>query len=81
MKILGVILVLGCFWVPSAKADVEVVRKESMHFMDGYDARIAALENYTVTYREPREQAKRHPRSAKGADGLAVKLVPAKKKS
>jgi hypothetical protein len=73
MKYVVVALILGSFCGSAFASD--------MSFLKNYDAKIKALNSYSVTYLEAGQKPAGKVDSSGGADTLRVKLIAAKKKS
>ena len=76
MKLVLASLVLGFLSLPALADSGD----SQPRFMKNFDAKIRALEDYTVTHIKPGQKPVRAAQTS-GRDGLAVKLIPAKKKS
>jgi hypothetical protein len=69
------LLVLGFSLSINARADEATSEESDLHFMQNYDAKIANLENYTVTYVEAGQKAPAQDAKLSSHKGLTVQLV------
>ena len=88
MKYVWRLAFVGVFLAPVAKADVTIIKKQSakLHAFENLEAKLAALENYSVEYVESDKshlvlRSAPAPQNHKAQDQLTVELRPAKKKS
>jgi hypothetical protein len=78
------IIIFGLSMSGQVKAETTVIKAKQKHtgelaFLNNYDSKIAALENYTVTYVSAKERARALKNQP--ANGVDVKLVKKASKS
>ena len=78
------LFMLGCY-TPLSKAEIVAVKKtrtsSDLKFLEEYDAKIKAMNNYTVTFSDGQLNKKPPAKHLKSSGGFEVVLVKVNRKS